>query len=67
MSLKSFFLKMIKRKFVYKHYKDVRLNQFFLHEGRKFQKLDSSRGITAVYPSGIRVFHPNDIVISIQY
>lgn len=67
MSIRTLFSKLIRRKFVYSHYKVVKNNQYFMYEGRKYQRLDGTRACTTSYPTMLKVFNPQDIVLAIYY
>lgn len=66
-AISKLFAKMIRRKFVHTYYRAVKNNQFFMHEGRKYQRLDDTRACTTGYPTTLKFFKPNDIVLAIYY
>lgn len=61
------FRRKIKHRMIHCYYKLVMNNQLFMHEGRKYQKLDATRSCTTTYPVVIRDFQDSQIVISINY
>lgn len=65
--IRSIFSKMFRRKFVYSYYRVVKNNQFFMHQGRKYQRLDDTRACTTSYPTMLKFFNPNDVVLAIYY
>lgn len=64
--IKKLFSKMIRRKMVYTYFKQVKINQTFHYEGRKFIKLDKERAYSPVFPV-LRMFDPSTIVIAVYY
>lgn len=67
MSISKLFAKLIRRKFVYTNFGQLKNNAPFMDKGTKYTKLDKTRAITTCWPTLLKEFNKETIVIAIYY